>query len=179
MHNGVIYNDSSVRIADVVDGTSNTFIFGEHSHGYLLQYDPNYGVSDNSWNSGRWYDTQFATYYPLNTKRERPGRQGPACRATPKLLVSDRRHKPPPERREFRFLRRLGPLPQGHDLHLVVQLGRIEQPRLPADGRFVEQLRLHHHRERPVGGLPETLHPRLRRDHQRLGLLIRPPGAST
>jgi prepilin-type N-terminal cleavage/methylation domain-containing protein/prepilin-type processing-associated H-X9-DG protein len=73
MHNGVIYNESSTRIADILDGTSNTFIFGEHSHGYLLQYDPAFGVSDNSWNSGRWYDTQFATYYPPNTKPGSPG----------------------------------------------------------------------------------------------------------
>jgi prepilin-type N-terminal cleavage/methylation domain-containing protein/prepilin-type processing-associated H-X9-DG protein len=66
MYNGVIYNDSSVRIADVTDGTSNTFIFGEHSHGNLFKYDQAFAVSDNSWNSGRWYDTMFATYYPVN-----------------------------------------------------------------------------------------------------------------
>ncbi len=82
MHNGVIYNDSAIRIADITDGTSNTFIFGEHSHGQLLKYDPQYGVSDNSWNSGRWYDTQFATYYPLNIKPGIPGTPAPACSAT-------------------------------------------------------------------------------------------------
>ena len=64
--NGVIYNDSSIPISSVTDGTSNTFIFGEHSHGILLKYDGAFGVSDNSWNSGRWYDTMFATYFPPN-----------------------------------------------------------------------------------------------------------------
>jgi prepilin-type N-terminal cleavage/methylation domain-containing protein/prepilin-type processing-associated H-X9-DG protein len=64
--NGVIYNDSSVKISAVTDGTSNTFLFGEHSKGLLFKLDPGYAVSDNSWNSGRWYDTLFATLYPLN-----------------------------------------------------------------------------------------------------------------
>jgi prepilin-type N-terminal cleavage/methylation domain-containing protein/prepilin-type processing-associated H-X9-DG protein len=64
--NGVIYNDSSVRLSAITDGTSNTFIFGEHSKGHLYALDPAYAVSDNSWNSGRWYDTLFATLYPLN-----------------------------------------------------------------------------------------------------------------
>ena len=64
--NGVIYNDSAVRIAQITDGTSNTFIFGEHSKGHLYLLDPGYAVSDNCWNSGRWYDTLFATMYPMN-----------------------------------------------------------------------------------------------------------------
>ena len=64
--NGVIYNDSAVRIAMVTDGTSNTFIFGEHSKGHLFTLDPRYAVSDNSWQSGRWYDTLFASMYPPN-----------------------------------------------------------------------------------------------------------------
>jgi prepilin-type N-terminal cleavage/methylation domain-containing protein/prepilin-type processing-associated H-X9-DG protein len=64
--NGVIYNDSSVKIASITDGLSNTFIFGEHSKGHLFILDPGYAVSDNSWQSGRWYDTLFATMYPLN-----------------------------------------------------------------------------------------------------------------
>jgi len=64
--NGVIYNDSSVKIAEVTDGTSNTMMFGEHCHAKLLQFDGKYGGSDNSWNSGRWYDTLFAAMYPPN-----------------------------------------------------------------------------------------------------------------
>ncbi len=65
-YNGVIYNDSSVRIAEVTDGLSNTMIFAEHSRGLLFIVDPGYAISDNAWNSGRWYDSLFATMYPMN-----------------------------------------------------------------------------------------------------------------
>ncbi len=64
--NGVIYNDSSVKIASITDGMSNTMMFGEHSKGHLLILDPGYAISDGSWNSGRWYDTLFSTLYPMN-----------------------------------------------------------------------------------------------------------------
>jgi prepilin-type processing-associated H-X9-DG protein len=64
--NGTIYNDSAVSIAQITDGTSNTFLFGEHSKGQLLILDPGYAVSDNAWNSGRWYDVLFSTLYPIN-----------------------------------------------------------------------------------------------------------------
>ena len=67
-YNGVIYNDSTVRIAMISDGTSNTMLFGEHCHANLLKFDPAYGVSDNQWTSGRYYDTLFATMYPVNMK---------------------------------------------------------------------------------------------------------------
>ncbi|MGZ3414548.1 MAG: DUF1559 family PulG-like putative transporter [Isosphaeraceae bacterium] len=61
------HNDSSVKISGITDGTSNTFLFGEHSRGLRYKLDPGYAVSDGSWNSGRWYDSLFATLYPLNT----------------------------------------------------------------------------------------------------------------
>jgi prepilin-type processing-associated H-X9-DG protein len=67
MYNGTIYNDSRVKIAMVTDGTSNTFMFAEHSHFMGTLNDPYYYVSDNSWQSGRWYDTLFATLYAMNT----------------------------------------------------------------------------------------------------------------
>ena len=75
-YNGVIYNDSHVGIAAITDGTSNTFSFGEHSHMKMYTYDPNYAVSDNSWNSGRWYDTLFATFYPPNPQLPTNGTSG-------------------------------------------------------------------------------------------------------
>ena len=64
--NGVIYNDSSVGIPSITDGTSNTLAFGEHSKALLYRLDPGFAVSDNAWNSGRWYDTLFSTLYPVN-----------------------------------------------------------------------------------------------------------------
>lgn len=65
-HNGVIFNDSRVAISGITDGLSNTFLFGEHSKAQLFMLDPGYAISDNCWNSGRWYDTLFAALYPIN-----------------------------------------------------------------------------------------------------------------
>jgi prepilin-type N-terminal cleavage/methylation domain-containing protein/prepilin-type processing-associated H-X9-DG protein len=64
--NGVIYNDSSVAISGITDGTSNTFLFGEHARTNLATYDPGFALSDGQWNSGRPYDTLFATWFPPN-----------------------------------------------------------------------------------------------------------------
>ena len=64
--NGVIYNDSTVPISGITDGTSNTFLFGEHSKGGLYVYDQAFAVSDGCWNSGRYYDSLVCTYYPPN-----------------------------------------------------------------------------------------------------------------
>jgi prepilin-type N-terminal cleavage/methylation domain-containing protein/prepilin-type processing-associated H-X9-DG protein len=64
--NGTIYNDSSVKIAQITDGTSNTFAFAERAKGHLFVTDPYYCVSDSQWNVGRWFDTLFSTMYPLN-----------------------------------------------------------------------------------------------------------------
>ncbi len=64
--NGVIYDDSSVKIADITDGTSNTLLFGEKSKGNLFIYDKPYAIGDGCWNSGRYYDTMVNTYYPPN-----------------------------------------------------------------------------------------------------------------
>ncbi len=65
-YNGVIYNDSATTIASITDGTSNTMLFGEHCHANLLIFDATYGGSDNSWQSGRWYDAFYGTMYPPN-----------------------------------------------------------------------------------------------------------------
>ena len=76
MYNGTIYNDSSITVASVSDGTSNTFLFGEHAHGADALNDPYYYNSDGSWNSGRWYDTLFSTFYPMNLNRGSNGAFG-------------------------------------------------------------------------------------------------------
>jgi prepilin-type N-terminal cleavage/methylation domain-containing protein/prepilin-type processing-associated H-X9-DG protein len=64
--NGVIYNESSVPISAITDGTSNTFLFGEHARTNLMTYDPGFALSDGQWNSGRPYDTMVAAWYPPN-----------------------------------------------------------------------------------------------------------------
>ncbi len=66
MQYGVIFNDSSVSIAQITDGTSNTFLFGEHSRFALQKAGNGYVNSDCAWNSGRYYDTLFGTFYPPN-----------------------------------------------------------------------------------------------------------------
>ena len=103
-HNGAIYNDSKVTIAAITDGTSNTFMFGEHSKGTLLQADPAYAVSDGSWNSGRWYDTLFSTMYPLNLAH---GNNPAAAAQRLPVLHAHGRGQPAPRRRQLRLLRRL------------------------------------------------------------------------
>jgi prepilin-type N-terminal cleavage/methylation domain-containing protein/prepilin-type processing-associated H-X9-DG protein len=65
-----------VTIAGITDGTSNTFIYGEHAHTKILAagskpaayggapYIDGYGL--NWWTSGDYGDTSFATMYPPN-----------------------------------------------------------------------------------------------------------------
>ena len=62
---GVIsgYNRSTVSLASITDGTSNTIGFGEHAHGKYSQDDQ---TSWNWWTSGNTGDTVFSTMYPIN-----------------------------------------------------------------------------------------------------------------
>jgi prepilin-type N-terminal cleavage/methylation domain-containing protein/prepilin-type processing-associated H-X9-DG protein len=61
--NGVAYYYSSVRLAGVTDGTSNTFLFGEHAYGK----NPAIELPDwNWWFSGNYGDTLFTTMFPMN-----------------------------------------------------------------------------------------------------------------
>ena len=50
-YNGVIYNDSHVKLSAITDGTSNTFLFGERAQTLFAQNDPTNQNSDGSWNS--------------------------------------------------------------------------------------------------------------------------------
>jgi prepilin-type N-terminal cleavage/methylation domain-containing protein/prepilin-type processing-associated H-X9-DG protein len=61
--NGVIFYYSSVRLAGIVDGTSNTLLFGEHAYGRNIPVElPDWGW----WFSGNYGDTMFTTMFPMN-----------------------------------------------------------------------------------------------------------------
>jgi prepilin-type processing-associated H-X9-DG protein len=70
--NGVIYGESSVRLADITDGTSNTLMFSEHAHAILVN-NANIAAGLNGppfdyqwWHSGYYNDSQIETQYPPN-----------------------------------------------------------------------------------------------------------------
>jgi prepilin-type processing-associated H-X9-DG protein len=41
-------------------------MFGEHARGLMFVLQPDLAVSDCAWNSGFWYNSLFATLYPMN-----------------------------------------------------------------------------------------------------------------
>ena len=65
--NGVIYDYSRVRLAEILDGTSNTLLFGEHAHAILSPTDRAY---IHWWQSGWWADSFFDTNYTINAHRK-------------------------------------------------------------------------------------------------------------
>jgi prepilin-type N-terminal cleavage/methylation domain-containing protein/prepilin-type processing-associated H-X9-DG protein len=70
--NGLVYGDARITIAQVTDGTSNTFIFGEKAHTKIGDYPatasrPSYQF--HMWTSGFYTDTQLCTYFPPNAER--------------------------------------------------------------------------------------------------------------
>ena len=75
--NGVIFGHSAVTIAGIPDGTSNTFLMGEHGHGLLPQSQINYY---HWWNSGYYADVLFEVsqvggydFYAMNASSFHPG----------------------------------------------------------------------------------------------------------
>jgi len=64
--NGMIGYFSSVNVAGVTDGTSNTMIFGEAAHSLLSATDrPKW----HRWNEGFMGQTLISTFYPVNPQR--------------------------------------------------------------------------------------------------------------
>jgi prepilin-type N-terminal cleavage/methylation domain-containing protein/prepilin-type processing-associated H-X9-DG protein len=63
-------NSPPVRIAQITDGTSNTFIYGEHAHSKMVTLGSFGGNTDwfgiNWWTSGDLGDTTFSSIFPPN-----------------------------------------------------------------------------------------------------------------
>jgi len=62
---------SPTRLADITDGTSNTYIYGEHAHSLISLSSSNTDVQGdyygaNWWSSGDYGDTTFSSLFPPN-----------------------------------------------------------------------------------------------------------------
>jgi len=69
--NGLFYLGSSIRLSQIIDGTSNTLMFGERSHQALVTYLGQANANEwNWWTSGNYGDTLGVTLYPLNPQRK-------------------------------------------------------------------------------------------------------------
>lgn len=66
-NNGLFWTLSSVRLAAVLDGTSQTIVLGERSHSLLTKETANFW---SWWPDGDIGDTQFSTLYPLNPQKK-------------------------------------------------------------------------------------------------------------
>jgi prepilin-type N-terminal cleavage/methylation domain-containing protein/prepilin-type processing-associated H-X9-DG protein len=69
--NGVIFSHGAIRLYEIVDGTSNTLMFGERLHAALPPGDA-YAQADyyHYWNSGYWTDSFIEAYYPINAYKK-------------------------------------------------------------------------------------------------------------
>jgi prepilin-type N-terminal cleavage/methylation domain-containing protein/prepilin-type processing-associated H-X9-DG protein len=68
--NGIFNFYSSVTMAGITDGTSNTLLLGEGAYGKLNSGDQR---EWHWWTSGDYGDTMFTTMYPLNPFNKVPG----------------------------------------------------------------------------------------------------------
>ncbi|MGO9917859.1 MAG: DUF1559 domain-containing protein [Isosphaeraceae bacterium] len=73
--NGLYWIQSSVSLAMITDGTSQTLIFGERAHALLSCAVPAGGgvppcLDWHWWTSGAFGDVMFSTLYPINPQRK-------------------------------------------------------------------------------------------------------------
>ncbi len=67
--NGVLYSYSNTRLASITDGTSNTFMFGEHTRVIENATD---AAFFHWWPSGFYGDTILTTFWPINPTKKLP-----------------------------------------------------------------------------------------------------------
>jgi prepilin-type N-terminal cleavage/methylation domain-containing protein/prepilin-type processing-associated H-X9-DG protein len=65
--NGLIFSSSTVKLAEITDGMSNTILFAERPHGRISNVtgDQTYY---HWWNSGYYTDAMCETFYPINSQ---------------------------------------------------------------------------------------------------------------
>ncbi len=64
--NGAIIPEGTISPAAITDGTSNSFLFGEHSHALVNKLDGSFANNEEMWNSGYYSDTLVSSYCPPN-----------------------------------------------------------------------------------------------------------------
>jgi prepilin-type N-terminal cleavage/methylation domain-containing protein len=84
-HDGMFYFLSDTRFRDVVDGLSNTFLFGEHAHSLIPQSDR---IWWNWWTSGNYGDTEFTTRYLLNPQNRPVSKQLDPREGAPAIIFA-------------------------------------------------------------------------------------------
>ncbi len=85
---GMIHISSSHKIAEILDGTSNTIVFGERTRGILDNSAPYYQQQNQEfWFTG--LRTQFTTMFPINPQRKIPNVKSPNIVITSSPTATD------------------------------------------------------------------------------------------